>query len=72
MREGTIEWDDEIVNRIDEIEMLLEKAPCVGALVDWPTLKRIREIKEERQLIRYNISLACGSSECDAALAFTL
>ena len=50
----------------------MEKAYCVGALVDWPTLKRIREIKEERQLIRYNTCLAQGTSEKDAAMAFEL
>lgn len=72
MREGTIEWNEEIEDRIDEIESLLEKAPYVGALVDWPTLKRIREIKEERQMMRYNRALACGSCERDAALAFRL
>jgi len=50
----------------------MEKAYCVGALVDWPILKRIREIKEERQLIRYNICLLHGASEKDAARAFEL
>ena len=50
----------------------MEKAYCVGALVDWPTLKRIREIREERQLIRYNTCLAAGASEREAAQAFEL
>lgn len=63
---------DEIQKRICEVEGLMEKAYCVGALVDWPTLKRIREIKEERQLIRYNICLLHGASEKDAARAFEL
>lgn len=27
----------------------MEKAYCVGALVDWETLKAIREIQEERR-----------------------
>ncbi len=40
------QWD-EVQERISEVEELMEKAYCVGALVDWPTLKRIREIKEE-------------------------
>lgn len=44
------QWD-EVQERISEVEELMEKAYCVGALVDWTTLKRIREIKEERQLI---------------------
>lgn len=55
-----------------EIEELMEKAYCVGALVDWKTLKRIREIKEERQLIRYNTCLQQGASEKYAAMAFEL
>ncbi len=62
----------ELDNRLEEIEELMGKAYCVGALVDWNTLKRIREIKEERQLIRYNTCLAMGSSEKDAAIAFEL
>ena len=65
------QWD-EIEERISEVEELMEKAYCVGALVEWPTLKRIREIKEERQLIRYNICLMQGTPERDAALAFEL
>ena len=32
----------------------------------------IREIKEERQMIRYNTCMAQGVSEKDAALAFQL
>ena len=58
--------------RLREVENLMEKAYCVGALVDWPTLKRYREIKEERQLIRYNACLAQGTPEKDAAMAFEL
>lgn len=65
-------WPEDLEERIEEVEMLMDKAYCVGALVDWPTLKRIREIKETRQLIRYNKSLAAGDDERDAALAFTL
>ena len=62
----------EVQERICEVEELMEKAYCVGALVDWPTLKRIREIKEERQLMRYNACMAQGASEKDAAMAFEL
>jgi len=62
----------ELYERLEEIESLMDKAYCVGALVDWQTLKRIREIQHERQLIRYSTSLAAGSSERDAALAFDL
>ena len=72
MQEGERPWDDGLLDRIEEVEQLMDKAPSVGSLVDWPTLKRIREIKEERQLIRYKCSLAAGSSERDAGLAFTL
>lgn len=70
MEDGAIPWDDSLFDRIEEVEELMDKAYCVGALVDWPTLKRIREIKAERQMIRYNTCLAAGSSEEDAALAF--
>lgn len=63
---------DEIESKIIEIENLMEKAYCVGALVDWPTLKRIREIKDERQLIRYITCMEQGSSEKDSAMAFYL
>lgn len=65
------QWDD-IEDRISEVEELMEKACCVGALVDWPTLKRIREIKNERQMIRYSRSLEAGAAERDAAVAFDL
>lgn len=65
------QWD-EIEERISEVEELIEKAYCVGALVDWDTLKRIREIKEERQLLRYIACMQQGASEKDAAIAFSL
>lgn len=60
------QWD-EVQERISEVEELMEKAYCVGALVDWPTLKRIREIKEERQLMRYNACMEQGASEKEKA-----
>lgn len=72
MQEDEIPWEDDIEDRINEVENLLDKAYCVGALVDWPTLKRVREIKAERQTIRYNVCLAAGHSEKDAALSFLL
>ena len=68
----TEEQCNTLYERLEEIEHLMEKAYCVGALVDWQTLKRIREIKEERQLIRYNTCMAQGATEKDAALAFKL
>lgn len=58
--------------RIEEVETLLNEAPYVGAAVIWPTLKRIREIAAERQMLRYNTCIAAGASESEAALAFTL
>lgn len=65
------EWD-ELSDRINEIEELMKKAYCVGALVDWPTLKRIREIKDERQGIRYGRCVAQGMSGSIASLAFEI
>lgn len=65
------QWNN-LQNKISEIEELIVKAYCVGALVDYKTLKRIREIKEERQLIRYKTCLEQGASERDAAIAFDL
>ena len=70
MEEGTIPWDEKVLDRIEEVEKLMDAAPWVGSLVDWPTLKRIREIKDERQMIRYATCLANGDTEKEAALAF--
>lgn len=70
MDEGTIPYDEKVLDRIEEVEKLMDAAPWVGSLVDWPTLKRIREIKDERQMIRYTTCLAKGDSEKDAAIAF--
>ena len=70
MDEGTIPYDANILDRIEEVEKLMDSAPFVGSLVDWPTLKRIREIKEERQMIRYATCLAAGTPENEAALSF--
>ena len=69
---GDYAGSDKVQARITEVEELMDKAPFVGSLVDWPTLKRIREIKEERQMIRYQRSLAAGDDESEAAYAFTL
>jgi hypothetical protein len=70
MEDGVIPYDEKLFDRIEEIEKLMESAPYVGAMVDWQTLKRIREIKEERQRIRYATCLAAGDPEREAALAF--
>ena len=72
MESGDADWDDSVLDRISEVESLLDKTHGVGSLVDWPTLNRIREIKAERQMIRYQRSLAIGYPESEAALAFLL
>ena len=72
MEDGERPWDESIFDRIEEVESLMGKAGYVGAYVDWPTLKRIREIKDERQMIRYNRCMAAGASEREAAIAFQL
>lgn len=66
----TNEQFSELFDRLEEVEELLDKAPCIGARVDWPTLKRIREIRDERNLIRYSIALKNGASEKEAGDAF--
>ena len=72
--EGIVPWDaqkyDALQSKISEVEKLMDAAPWVGSLVDWPTLKRIREIKEERQMARYMTCLAQGTPENEAALSF--
>lgn len=68
----TAEQWTEIYEKVEKVRALLDKAYYVGALVDWPTLKAIREIKAERQMIRYATCLAAGDSESEAALAFDL
>lgn len=63
---------DKLEARISEIEKLMEEAYGVGALVEWKVLSRIREIKQERQLIRYRNSIALGASQKDANMAFEI
>lgn len=65
------DWDalDKIEERIVEVENLLESAYCVGALVTWEQLKRIREIKDERNEIRYRIAIQNGANNRDASYA---
>lgn len=65
------EWD-RLYQQLDEVQNLMNKAPCVGALVDWPTLKAIRKIQAERQMIRYQTCIADGSEECEAAIALEM
>lgn len=68
----TGKWPEGLEGRIEEVETLMDKVQGGGSLIDWPTLKRIREIKNERQMIRYNTCLSKGATEEDAALAFTI
>lgn len=65
------DWDklEEIEGRVEEVNSLLEVAYCIGALVSWPQLKRIREIRDERNAIRYNIAIKNGASDRDAGYA---
>ncbi len=60
---------EKVEERIEEVESLLESAYCIGALVTWPQLKRIREIRDERNTIRYNIAIQNGASDRDAGYA---
>lgn len=64
-------WEvlDQIRSRIEEVESLMEDAYCVGALVSWPQLKRIREIRDERNAIRYGIAIQNGASWQEAEYA---
>lgn len=66
------DWDalEEVEERIEEVKNLLESAYCVGALVTWPELKRIREIRDERNMIRYNKTIQNGADDQDAGYAF--
>lgn len=60
---------DEILGRIEEVETLMDVAPYIGSLVTWPQLKRIREIRDERNAIRYNIALLNGADDRAAGYA---
>ena len=65
------DWNalEKIEERLEEVESLLESAYCIGALVTWEQLKRIREIRDERNMIRYNIAIQNGASDRDAGYA---
>ena len=71
---GTVSIDEfsKLCDRLEELECLMQKAPNIGALVDWNTLKRIREITAERQMIRYSTCLAAGATEAEAAISLQL
>lgn len=60
---------EKVEKRLEEVEDLLESAYCIGALVTWPQLKRIREIRDERNAIRYNIAIQNGASDHEAGYA---
>ena len=68
---STDEWN-KLYRTLEKVQSLMSKAYCVGALVDWETLKAIREIQSERRLIRYNTCLANGENESEAAIALEL
>lgn len=61
---------DDLYDRIEEIEALIDAAPCIGSLVTWPQLERIREIRDERNMIRYNIAIQNGADDIQAGYAF--
>lgn len=63
------EWnvlEKKVEERLEEVESLLESAYCIGALVTWEQLKRIREIRDEMNNIRYLTAIQNGASERDA------
>lgn len=68
--EGRYDEADLYEERLEEVDNLVSKAWYAGALVDWPSLKRIREIKAERCAMRYGACIAAGLSEKKAAYAF--
>lgn len=49
---GAFEEEEAAEARKDELEELLDKAPCVGSLVTWQTLARIREVAAARETMR--------------------
>lgn len=59
---GSFEEQEAAEARMDEMNELLEKAPYVGALVDWPTLARIREIAVARETMRDQICAAAHNT----------
>lgn len=67
---GNFDTLEEIEKRLEEIENLLDVAYCIGAKVTWSQLKRIREIRDERNYMRYNMALSNGASEKEAGNAF--
>lgn len=70
--EENSDWQryDELEVRLDEVNELLEDAYCIGALVTWTQLKRIREIRDERNTIRYQKAIESGCSEQNASYAY--
>lgn len=66
------DWNalEKIEERLEEVSILLESAYCIGALVTWEQLKRIREIRYERNEIRYSIAIQNGASKHNAGYAF--
>ncbi len=69
-KDSTLDEIEKAQARLEEVDGLLESAYYVGAPVTWPELKRIREIRDERNIMRYSKALANGASEQEAAYAF--
>lgn len=61
---------EKVEKQLEEVEYLMDSSYCIGALVTWPQLKRIREIRDERNMIRYNIAVKNGASDKAAGYAF--
>ena len=71
MEHDTKPWDDALYAKFEEVRDLMDYA-YVGARVTWPQLKRIREIRAERQMMRYACAMQSGETEARAAMAFDL
>ena len=56
------QWD-EVQERISEVEELMEKAYCVGALVDWPTWNREHRRKMQQWHLNYKTVTRPGGYE---------
>lgn len=63
---------EQLEARISELEYLMREAYGVGALVEWKVLSRIREIKQERQQIRYENALASSTTRKYANMAYEI
>ena len=67
---GDIPWDKAVEAKYEEVNHLCKVARFPGDLVDWPTLARIRAIRDERNALRYAQCLNAGMDEERASYAF--